>query len=1411
MRRLLAAGLMICVGALALGPSAANAASTPAWAIQAIPYPTAFEAGSAYGADKRGPAYLLQAYNVGGAPTSGEFTVTDSLPKGLLPAPGFAPSGVYGPQQSEAPGIYGLSCSTLGRKITCTGGSEDSVGPGEGISVIVPVEVQASASGTLEDKAAIEGGGALPATTEQPTAISTEASPFGFLAQPTGLYGLADKADGSAPTQAGSHPYQLTVAAMNLATDPNDLTPLLAAGGGLREAIVTLPHGMVIDPAAAPKCKESELENELPSGASACPEASQIGTIALTLSVGAGFGEGPTTHPLYNMVPPPGYPAEFGFEVIKGTYVHFLASVSSDGTFTVRASAKDVLARATIAGARTTLWGSPSDGSHDGQRGECLYQSTKQNCAVSRSGRPLLTMPSSCGGPLTTKTKIDSWEAPGDFVQSSYESTDLEGNPVGVDGCNKLAFEPTISAQATTDQGESPSGLQFTLHQPQTATPPPTPGSSVEICNRGSWEAATAYSYLWLRDGQPIPGAVSREYEVSGEDAGHSLQCEVAASGTAAGPALATSAPLAVPPAPATPVPAASLRPSLHTTAQTLTVTGSSGEYVLSYGNKSTEDLAFDASGAEIQAALEGLETIGAANVTVSGASSPFEIALAGKLAEAEALITLSPTAEEKENEEAAPAALSPTFGCEPGSWSGGPSFAYRWLVNGSPQSGQSAASYAVPLGQDPSTVQCEVTATNGSGSTVAFSVGRPKSLIVPDSQPSEANIPLSTANLRDAGVALPVGMSVNPSAAGGLEGCSAAQVGLTSAPGADSVRFSEDPAHCPDASKLGEAEVISPLLVDEAELEHQTAHPLKGAVYLAKPFDNPFGSLLGLYLVIEDAQSGVSAKLAGRVQADPTTGQLSTSFAENPELPLADVKLSLFGGARASLTSPLTCGTHTTTSTLVPWSTPEGADAHPADAFQTTGNCSASEASAPTGYGFSAGTTDPLAGAFSPFVLKLSRPDGSQHLAGLDITLPEGLTGRLAGVPYCSDAQIAAAAARSNPEEGKLEIASPSCPAASEVGTATVGAGSGPNPTYVTGHAYLAGPYKGAPLSMVIITPAVAGPFDLGVVVVRAALNINLETAQITAVSDPLPTILHGIPLDIRSVAVTLGRSGFTINPTDCEPTAVGAQVTTAAGQSAALSSRFQVGGCGALAFKPKLKLQLKGQTKRSGHPALKAVITFANTGQEANMSRIQVGLPHALFIDQSNLDKVCKQADLHAGTCPKNSIYGHVKAWTPLLEAPLQGPVYLGVGYGHQLPDLVTDLNGQIRILAHGRVDTTKHDGLRNTFEVVPDAPVSRIVLQLKGGKKYGLFENSEYLCAKAQRASARFVGQNGKVAQLHPKIADGCGKPKPHCPKGKVRRKGHCVPRHRHKRHAKHHRKHRQKHNNAKRHGRGKAGRR
>ena len=448
----------------------------------------------------------------------------------------------------------------------------------------------------------------------------------------------------------------------------------------------------------------------------------------------------------------------------------------------------------------------------------------------------------------------------------------------------------------------------------------------------------------------------------------------------------------------------------------------------------------------------------------------------------------------------------------------------------------------------------------------------------------------------------------------------------------------------------------------------------------------------------------------------------------------------------------------------MVPWSTPEGADAHPTDSYETTlgaggGACSASEAAAPNHPSFTAGTAAPQAGAYSPFLLKLSREDGTQRLTGLDTTLPAGLTGRLTGISYCSEAQIAQAKSREAPNMGAVEQQSPSCPAASEVGSVTVGAGAGITPLYVSGHAYLAGPYKGAPLSLAIITPAVAGPFDLGAVVVRTALQVNPETARIHAVSDPLPSIIQGVPLDIRSIAVRLDRPSFTLNPTSCDPMAITGSAPTLPGQSAALTSPFQVGGCSALKFAPKIAISLKGGTKRHRFPALKAVLTYPSKGAYANIASAQVTLPHSAFLEQGHIGTVCTRVQFAANSCPKASIYGKAKALTPLLDKPLEGPVYLRSS-SHELPDLVAALNGQVDVVLAGRVDTGKGGGIRNTFEAVPDAPVSKFTLEMQGGKK-GLLVNSENICRKPQKASVSFTAQNGKALALTPTIGNDCGK--------------------------------------------------
>ena len=605
----------------------------------------------------------------------------------------------------------------------------------------------------------------------------------------------------------------------------------------------------------------------------------------------------------------------------------------------------------------------------------------------------------------------------------------------------------------------------------------------------------------------------------------------------------------------------------------------------------------------------------------------------------------------------------------------------------------------------------------------------------------------LGEADLRDAKVTLAEGVLANPSAADGLAACSLAEIGYTGEyEGRPS--FTAEPANCPEAAKVGSVELDAPA----------ADHTLHGAVYLAAPHENPFDSLLAMYFVVDDPQTGVVIKLAAKMRADPVTGQLSTTVEQNPQVPFEDFKLRLFEGARAPLRTPAVCGVHTTTSSLTPWTAPaSGPDATPSDSFETTkspsgGTCPTNAAALPNNPSFEAGSQSPIAGAYTPFTVHLARQDGSQELKGLNLTLPAGMAAKFAGVAECSDAAITSAEGKT----GKQEQASASCPSSSHLGTVTVGAGAGPAPYYVKGGAYLAGPYKGAPLSMAIITPAVAGPFDLGTVVVRAPLYIDPETAQGT-VRSTFPTILQGIPLDVRSIAVSIDRQDFTLNPTSCEAKAVTGEAISTQGQSVPLNNRFQVGGCANLGFKPKLSLKLTGGTKRGAHPSLKATLTYPKGGAYSNIAYAQVALPHSEFLDQGHIGTVCTRVQFAAKACPAKSVYGYAKAITPLFDQPLEGPVYLRSS-NNQLPDLVADLNGQVNVVLDGKNDSI-HGGLRNTFEAVPDAPVSKFTLTLKGAKK-GLLQNSTDICQGTHKANARFVAHNGKAVVLRPQLQAQCG---------------------------------------------------
>jgi hypothetical protein len=635
-----------------------------------------------------------------------------------------------------------------------------------------------------------------------------------------------------------------------------------------------------------------------------------------------------------------------------------------------------------------------------------------------------------------------------------------------------------------------------------------------------------------------------------------------------------------------------------------------------------------------------------------------------------------------------------------------------------------------------------------------------------------------SSAPLRDAAVRFPAGLAVNPAQAAGLGACSEAQIGFEEETEEGRLDFSKQPQSCPDAAKIGTLEATSPALVarDEAhKVEEkegkQVLEVLHGSVYLAKPFANPFGSLVALYLVVEDPKTGIVAKLAGEGELDPQTGQITTYFEESPEIPIEDIRVHVFGGDRGALITPPVCATHTTETDLTPWSSPEGEDAFPESSFETTATprgsaCPTSEAQLPNAFKLHTGTEAPAAGKYSPLLFKLSREDGTQRLGKIEASLPTGLSARLAGVAICSEADIAKAQSREKPNAGAAELADPSCPANSEVGSVVAAAGAGPSPYYTTGHAYLAGPYKGAPLSVVSIAPAVAGPFDLGTVVVRAAVYLDPATAQGRIVTDPLPRILDGVPLDVRSVAVRATRPNFTLNPTSCDEKSFGGQVISTLGQAAPLFERFQVGGCTSLPYKPKLTANLFGPIHRGGHPRLKSVFT-AKPG-EANTAAISFTLPRSEFIDQAHFRTICTRVQFAASQCPAGSVYGHVKVISPLVDYPLEGPIYLRSS-SHKLPDVVLALHGPsyqpLFLEADGRVDSV-NGGLRVRFQSIPDAPLAKAIVTMQGGKK-GLFQNSTNICKGTHRVTLKLDAQNGKVSDSKPKLVAQC--------KGKSKKKG------------------------------------
>jgi uncharacterized repeat protein (TIGR01451 family) len=1029
------------------GVAAASAvAAAPHWRITSLSRPTDFAPGDSDGRD----TYVLIATNTGDAPAEGSSTplvVSDTLPSGLtLDSKG--PSGTY---SSDLPGSGQVEMTCTATPLTCA--YSGSVAPGGQLIVTVPVDVAASLSGGVINTATVMGGDASASTSES-TSITSAAPLYGFQRLETFFL----DSSGAPDTQAGSHPYSMTVNFdLNSVYNPVHLTEPVRS---VKDAFVALPQGLLGNPVATPRCAERDFIND--GNEPACPADSQVGGVEIELTGGLRF-----VFPVYNLVPPAGVPAEFGFDE-AGVNVYFNAGVRTGGDYGITIHVANIGQREVL-GTSVTLWGVPNDPSHDSQR-TCTNPSGNGGpCVDVTEGtpRPFLGLPTSCTGPLSTSMQVDSWEEPASFVSDSAFTLDESGDPVGLGGCERLDFSPSISVQPDTSTASSPSGLNVDLHLPQNEEP-------------------------------------------------------------------------------------------------------------------------------------------------------------------------------------------------------------------------------------------------NG----------------------------LAEGNLKDAVVTLPAGVSVSPSAADGLGACTPQQIGIDNA----------SPVACPDASKVGSVEVDTPIL----------PQPLEGSVFLAQQGENPFGSLLALYVVAEG--SGVLLKIPAEVRLDPVTGQITTVFENAPQQPFSDFKLSFFGGPRAALSTPAGCGTYTADTLMTPYNSETPVEG--SSSFQIGEGCAGGQF-APS---FVAGTTNNQAGGFGPLSVTFSRSDQDQDFGSVKVSTPPGLLGLLKTVPLCGEPQAAAG----------------TCGEASLIGHTTISAGPGSDPYTVSGKVFLTGPYKGAPFGLSVVVPAVAGPFNLGTVVVRAAISVDPHTAALTVTSDPLPTILQGIPLQLRTVNVTIDRPGFVFNPTDCEPLSVGATITSTQGTQAQVSSHFQAADCASLPFKPVFTVSTQAATSKHNGASLTVKGRFP--AGEANVHSVAVTLPKQLPARLTTIQQACPEATFAANpaTCPAGSMIGTATATTPILANPVVGPTYLVSHGGAAFPNIVAVLQGEgVTVDLTGSIDIKK-DVTSSDFATVPDVPIGTFEVNLPEGPHSGL---AAVLPAKAKGSMCdtsltmpfTITGQNGAVVKENNKIAiTGCPRPKQAKAKRKVKKK-------------------------------------
>jgi len=589
-----------------------------------------------------------------------------------------------------------------------------------------------------------------------------------------------------------------------------------------------------------------------------------------------------------------------------------------------------------------------------------------------------------------------------------------------------------------------------------------------------------------------------------------------------------------------------------------------------------------------------------------------------------------------------------------------------------------------------------------------------------------------SPSTLRAAKLVLPEGLTINPDAADGQTACSDADAGFGT----------NQPGNCPDNSKIGTMEVKTPAL----------ERPLNGSLYIGEP--KP-GDQYRAFMIFDGF--GIHAKLFASFQPDPQTGQLTVAVENIPQVPFEEFNLHLFASDRGLVATPTRCAIYRASSHLTPWN-PQLAPQNSEPIIAVTSGPNGSRCPGlirPFSPRLAAGTTSLTAGDFSSFILKLDRDDGDQFLGDLTFKMPPGFTGNLRGIGYCPEASIVAAAQNL----GRVEQVSPSCPASSQIGTTNVAAGPGEHPFNAVGRMYLSGRFKGAPLSLAAVTPALAGPYDYGVVVVRVALHVDPLTAQVYAASDTVPSIIGGIPIRMRSIRVNIDKPNFTINPTNCSPFTVDSQGIGDQDTVTDFSSYFQVANCARLPFKPKMTVkQIGKKSRRAQNPVLQ--FDLRTRPGDANIKALSVTLSHAFEIDQRHLGNICSEKELAANQCAGRTPIGKATTTTPLLDQPLAGPAYAVSGSGG-LPKLAFILNGQVNLVP--RADTTTVGGrLKTTVPVVPDAPIGHFRLTVFGGKS-GYLINTRDTCVHTPVNRVAYTGQNGKTRTESVKVKVACGKSK------------------------------------------------